>query len=107
MLLKNPSFSIDKKNGYLSLKKVTANNELLYLIYQDGIVWAKNPSSLVIAGSLDGRVRGDNLEIYRTPNETYAHPNDYDLIEKNKKLEIIMLLEGGLYTFIYFFFSLF
>jgi len=58
------------------------------LVWQDGELWAKNPEAetlrlmLDLAGSLGARVRGDELETYRTPTETYVHPDDAALVRQ-------------------------
>lgn len=52
------------------------------LWFSEGVIWTKNPSEetikqmLLIAEHLHARVRGDELETYRTPTETYLHPDD-------------------------------
>jgi hypothetical protein len=52
------------------------------LIWQDGEVWTSNPDErtiqlmLELAEALGARVRGDELETYRTVNETFIHPDD-------------------------------
>jgi hypothetical protein len=61
---------------------------LLRLILQHGVLWAKNPdedgiqSMINLAEKLNGRVRGDNFETFRTPKETYVHPDDLLEIQK-------------------------
>lgn len=55
-------------------------------ILQNGELWTKNPDEyeieamLYVAGLLGARVRGDELETYRTPTDTYAHEDDRDLL---------------------------
>lgn len=50
--------------------------------FQDGALWAQNPSEpflglmIELANLLGARVRGDELETYRTPHDTYQHPDD-------------------------------
>ena len=52
------------------------------LWFSDGELWTKNPSRetleamLQFAKYIRGRVRGDELETYRTPTESYLHPDD-------------------------------
>ncbi|MGB8931262.1 MAG: hypothetical protein WCC48_08450 [Anaeromyxobacteraceae bacterium] len=52
------------------------------LIWRDGEVWTSNPDERVLqvmlelAGSLGARVRGDELETYRSVEETFVHPDD-------------------------------
>lgn len=48
----------------------------------DGEIWTKNPDDptmqllLELAKPLGARVRGDEGETYRTPDESYEHPDD-------------------------------
>lgn len=52
------------------------------LIWQDGEVWTNNPDErtlqvmLELAEALGARVRGDELETYRSVTETFVHPDD-------------------------------
>ena len=52
------------------------------LWFSEGELWTKNPSQdtlttmLEFAAHLGARVRGDELETYRTPTESYSHPDD-------------------------------
>lgn len=52
------------------------------LWFSDGELWTRNPSNetitsmLALATHLGARVRGDELETYRTAEETYLHPDD-------------------------------
>lgn len=52
------------------------------LRFLDGEAWTANPDEamielmLRIADRLGARVRGDELETYRSPSETYCHPDD-------------------------------
>lgn len=52
------------------------------LNWQDGEVWTSNPDErtlqamLDLAEALGARVRGDELETYRSVNETFIHPDD-------------------------------
>ncbi len=56
------------------------------LIWQDGEVWTSNPDErtlrvmLELAVSLGARVRGDELETYRSVKETYVHPDDEEAV---------------------------
>ncbi len=62
------------------------------MLLEDGELWAKNPSveflrlMIELAGLLGARVRGDELETYRTPDETYQHPDDSELIAEAAEL---------------------
>jgi len=52
----------------------------------EGKLWVKNPSAsflatmIELAEKLSARVRGDEFETYRSPDETYEHPDDLELI---------------------------
>ena len=52
------------------------------LVWQNGEIWTDGPDEatlslmLELAERLGARVRGDELETYRTPTETYLHPDD-------------------------------
>lgn len=52
------------------------------LWFQHGEIWTRNPDDatlrllLELAAPLGARVRGDELETYRTVDETYVHPDD-------------------------------
>jgi hypothetical protein len=56
----------------------------LQLWFADGALWTKNPDGaalarmIALAGLLQARVRGDEGETYRTPHDTYVHPDDGD-----------------------------
>lgn len=58
------------------------------VIVENGELWAKNPSDTVLAlmielaGYLGARVRGEELETYRTVGETYIHPDDRELAQQ-------------------------
>jgi hypothetical protein len=54
-------------------------------------LWTKNPTEatlsvmLQFATHLGARVRGDELETYRTPTETYLHPDDAAAKDEGKR----------------------
>ena len=54
------------------------------LWFSDGELWTSNPSDetltamIAIADHLGARVRGDEMETYRTATESYLHPDDVD-----------------------------
>jgi hypothetical protein len=56
--------------------------EVVTLWCSDGTLWTKNPTDkaisemLRLAAVLSARVRGDEFETYRTPHDTYRHPDD-------------------------------
>jgi hypothetical protein len=61
------------------------------LWHEDDEIWTKNPSRevmlamLALADRLGARVRGDELETYRTPEDYYNHPDD----ERERKLAAV------------------
>ena len=65
-----------------ALVSVSESDEAPALWFSDGELWTKNPSNdtvtsmLALARHLGARVRGDELETYRTANDTYLHPDD-------------------------------
>lgn len=54
------------------------------LVLQRGQLWTKNPEEAELAAMIDvasrlnARVRGDELETYRSASDTYIHPDDKD-----------------------------
>lgn len=56
--------------------------EAAALWFSDGEIWTKNPNEenitkmISIAEKLKARVRGDEMETYRSATETYIHPED-------------------------------
>lgn len=66
-----------------SVVEIIRNGEAIAALALDrGELWAKNPdretlqSMLSLADILQARVRGDEFETYRTPDEVYEHPDD-------------------------------
>jgi predicted Zn-dependent protease len=62
---------------------ITTGNDLPpCLWYSDGELWAKNPDDQTVdcmcelAAILGARVRGDELETYRSSSDVYLHPDD-------------------------------
>jgi hypothetical protein len=56
----------------------------LQLWWDDGQLWTKNPDDAALermiglADALGARVRGDEGETYRSPDDPYFHPDDED-----------------------------
>ncbi|MFL6632652.1 MAG: hypothetical protein ACJ8HJ_10105 [Massilia sp.] len=54
------------------------------LWWADGELWTKNPDDaalgrmIALADALGARVRGDEGETYRSPDDAYPHPDDED-----------------------------
>lgn len=52
------------------------------IVCEDEELWAKNPGEplveamIELAGHLGARVRNDDLETLRSPNDSYVHPDD-------------------------------
>jgi len=79
--LKNdPRWIYEKSSSSATLSEPDKNDICLWL--KDGELWTKNPDErgidtmITLANLLDARVRGDELETYRTSTETYSHPDD-------------------------------
>lgn len=68
-------------------------NEEPVLSYSGGILWLNNPEEsdlsrmVLLAESLDARVRGDELETYNSEGNFYYHPDDKSAVTKKKKIE--------------------
>ncbi len=86
-------------------------NEDLYAFFRNGEIWANDCNGdehliflIELAKSLKARVRGDELETYKSPTEWYTHPNDKgiedfaqdDQIVNIKKREIILWAIRGI-----------
>ncbi len=76
------SFEFHGENGSFSLW------------FEDGELWTKNPDEwqlevmICLATQLDARVRGDELETYISPAETYQHPDDHAAIDSQAALSM-------------------
>ena len=61
----------------------SSEGEDIVLLWQEGEIWTKNPEDQTMQGMLDlakklnARVRGDELETYKTIDESYQHPDDF------------------------------
>ena len=73
-------------SGRTSIRRATGADPP-FLVFQNGEIWSSNPERatltlmLELAVALDARVRGDEFETYRTPDETYTHPDDRETID--------------------------
>jgi hypothetical protein len=69
-------------DGDLDLVIETADSNTTRLVMQHGKLWTKNPSDtdiktmIEVAARLGARVRGDEMETYRSDGTTYVHPDD-------------------------------
>lgn len=69
-------------DGDLDLVVLHPGAHPLRLVLQHGRLWAKNPSDfeittmVAIAAHLGARVRGEELETYRSATDTYLDPDD-------------------------------
>ena len=58
----------------------------VFLSFSNGELWLKNPGEseiedmVALASKLKARVRGDELETYRSATESYTHPDDARLL---------------------------
>lgn len=76
----------------------------LFLVWQDGEIWAKSPDEKTIQLMINiaeklqarARVRGDELETYSNYNESYIHEDDkeefYRILNLRKKLKSRVLV---------------
>ena len=70
----------DSEQGALVSQHDSTEGAALW--FSDGEIWTKNPSEetitkmISIADKLKARVRGDEMETYRSATETYIHPED-------------------------------
>lgn len=70
--------SVDETSaGYIRAGELRAT-----IFWTEGVLWTKVPDEDVVtvlislAERLQARVRGDDLETYRSAHETYVHPDD-------------------------------
>ena len=77
--------------GEADLLFLQGDREICRLTLQHGRLWTKNPEEeemlamLDIAPKLNARVRGDELETYRSLHEYYVHPDDEKALRKLKE----------------------
>lgn len=93
--------------GSQELSLLVGDQDYLTLWISEGRLWTKNPSDyglaamLELAKQLGARVRGDELETYRTVNENYLHPDDaeekaaaekegYELVRRVKRRRLVL-----------------
>ena len=75
------------RDGELYITPLAADHPGPTLIWEGGEIWSRNPDDatlalmLELAAAMGARVRGDELETYRTVDETYQHPDDRAEIE--------------------------
>jgi hypothetical protein len=71
-------------NGESIIEIVTGSDPNPCVWYSDGELWTKNPDEATLDGMcelaslLGARVRGDELETYRSSSDVYLHPDDAD-----------------------------
>lgn len=69
-------------DGELDLVIARGEGRSYRFVLQHGRIWTKNPEDdeiqvmIDVATELNARVRGDEFETFRTPTETYIHPDD-------------------------------
>ena len=72
----------------------TERGEAITLFLQDGELCAKGVNSaalkamLSLASSLNARLRGDELETYRSETDTYLHPDDENLLKDSETVRL-------------------
>lgn len=82
----NLMISTSKDNGF-EVSPIDSSKLKFTLFITDGEAWVANPDRdaigvlIDLADKLGGRVRGDEFETYRTPDETYRHPDDAAAVE--------------------------
>ena len=75
-----PGWRYDRATGTLTSQR--AQDRGLQVWLAEGALWARNPDVaalarlITLAGALGARVRGADGATYRTPYETYRHPDD-------------------------------
>lgn len=71
-----------------TLERRSGNEAGFWLSTSDLEITAKEPTEaqtalmIEVAQALNARVRGDNLETYRSPTETFDHPDDARLLQQ-------------------------
>ncbi|MBY6243950.1 hypothetical protein [Methylosinus sp. Sm6] len=82
------------KGGELDLVVSRDEGPPYRFVLQHGELWIRDPEDneiqmmIEIAAELNARVRGDEFETFRTPTETYLHPDDKSDKEKADVLAI-------------------
>jgi hypothetical protein len=77
------------QGGVLELVIGSSEPPPVRLLLQDGRLWTKNPEvyeiemMIDVARRLGARVRGDELETYRTPTDTFVHPDDRAEVDRS------------------------
>ena len=75
-----PGWRYDRATGILTSQR--AEDRALQAWLAEGALWVRNPGPaalarlITLAGALGARVRGADGATYRTPYETYRHPDD-------------------------------
>ena len=70
--------------------------EPLVLFWDDGWLWTAQPDEpalevlIAVAAQLGARVRGDELETYRTVDDTYTHPDDRAQAQRASELSEVL-----------------
>lgn len=89
--------AVRAREGDLELSRISLGPASPLLIYEDGEIWTGTPDRdtlqlmLDLAARLNARVRGDEMETYRTPEDTYHHPDDLEKIQEADVLTKRML----------------
>ena len=83
LLSGNPDFRENRDANGEAIVELSCDEESpSCLWFSEGELWTRNPDERTIdamcklAALLGGRVRGDELETYRSSTESYCHPDD-------------------------------
>ncbi len=77
-----------REPGAQELYAPAGGEESEVLFFDEGVLWTKNPGGdftglmIELADKIGARVRGDELETYRTVDEEYIHPDDVELVRQ-------------------------
>lgn len=78
----------ERNEDVLNVVIAKDGKDVSWLAFRDGELWTKNPEDdeiqvmIDIATRLGARVRGDEFETFRTPTETFFHPDDKHDIQR-------------------------
>lgn len=88
------------KSATLDLIVMHEGKDACWLTLQNGVLWSKDPEPnelkimISLAQKLDARVRGDNFESYRSPDDTYIDAEDLEE-KRNSNIEGQRILKAS------------
>jgi hypothetical protein len=91
LLSARPDLREAEEDGFRIIAGKRTDGSDVSVAWTDGELWAKNPDDetvqwmLELASALGARVRGDELETYRTVDESYLHPDDRELLRASEE----------------------